>query len=139
MGSCWWWKIDGTEVVQSEAKGRLVKVATRTATVDLSSVELKKHGYPKMPPRTAQWEDASESYLLCSTKLPVYISYDEDKKRYMGTIPFDQQGETAGATEGVGNLYRAVCDGGKKVTFAIDPKTEAWDIPLDKPTDIFSH
>lgn len=140
MNTCWWWKIEKTEVVKAEEKGKLVKVSTTSTSVDYTDAAIRKHGYPKNPPKNCQWEEASEAYLFCSSKLPTYIEFSQDKNTYVGTVPFtDADGNTAGATEGIGNLYLHVCNGGKKTHFALNPEALEGEITLKAPTDIFNH
>lgn len=139
MGTCWWWKIEKTEVIQSGKKGKLLKVFTTSTSVAFTASQLNKYGYPETPPKNCKWDGVSESYIFCSSRLPLYIEFDKDKNKYVGTVPFlDKDGNTAGATDGVGNLYCHVCNGGEKAHFDVDPGSLDAEIPLEKPTDVFS-
>ena len=127
MDSCWWWKVEKTENIQSESKGELIKVSVRTTTVEYSSSEIDKKGYPDLPPKKSRWEKASEAFVFCSKTLPAYIEYDKDKKVFTGTL----FGATSGATEGIENLYSHICNS------EIKSNAESSEINLEKPTDIF--
>ncbi len=127
MDSCWWWKVEKTENIQSESKGELIKVSVRTTTVEYSSSEVDKNGYPDFPPKKSHWEKVSEAFVFCSTTLPAYIEYDKDKKIFIGTL----FGATSGATEGIENLYSHICNS------EIKSNAESSEINLEKPTDIF--
>jgi uncharacterized protein len=139
MNSCWWWKVDKMETIRSENKGNLVKAHVRTTTVDYSDSEVEKHGYPNFPPKKSKWEGVSETYIFCSKKLPTYIEWDEQRKKFIGTIPFDQDGTTSGATEGVGNLYSYICNNGKESKFEINSELVGSEIIIGTPTDIFNY
>lgn len=139
MNTCDWWKIEKSEVVQAGEKGRLIKLSITSTELEYTDAEVRKHGYPKKPPQNCTWEDPSEAYVFCSDTLPTYIEFSKEKNKYVGTIPFtDQQGGTAGSTEGIGNLYFHICSSGKKARFAISPSLFGADIILDKPTDILN-
>ncbi|MCX7091980.1 MAG: lysozyme inhibitor LprI family protein [Methylobacter sp.] len=139
MNSCWWWKIEKQETIQSESKGELVKVYVSTTTIDYSDSEIDSKGYPDFPPEKSQWEDKSEAFVFCSKKLPAYIAYDEEIKKFTGTVPFDQDGASAGATEGIGNLYSYICNKGKEPKFEISSELEFSEITLETPKDIFKY
>lgn len=139
MNSCWWWKVDKIETIRSENKGSLVKAHVRTTTVDYSDSEVEKHGYPNFPPKKSKWDGISETYIFCSKYLPTYIEYDKQKKKFTGTIPFDQDGTTSGATEGVGNLYLYICNSGKESKFEINSELAGSEIIIETPTDIFNY
>jgi len=136
---CWWWKVEKTENIQSDNNGNLLKVYTRTTSQEYSDSEYNKHGYPDFPPKKSKWEGVHESFVFCSKKLPTYIEYNAENKKFTGTVPFDQKGVPSGATEGIGNLYYYVCNGGKESEFDISPELEYSGMVLDKPTDIFNY
>ncbi len=139
MNVCWWWKVEKTESIRSEKKENLVKVYVRSTTVEYSDSEVDKHGYPDFPPKTSKWDGVSETYIFCSNKLPTYIVYDKQKKKFIGTVPFDQNGTTSGATEGIGNLYAYVCNNGKESKYQINPEFDGSEIVVETPTDIFNY
>jgi hypothetical protein len=82
-------------------------------------------------------KNVSEAFIFCSPKLPAYIEYNKETKKFTGTIPFNQDGSTSGATEGIGNLYSYVC--GKQSIFEISPELKFSEIVIEKPTDIFKY
>jgi len=137
MNGCWWWKVAKVETVKDAPNGKLLKVSTRSTSEEYSEAKVEKQGYPDLPSKNSKWDGISESFIFCSSKLPSYIAYDPDKKHFVGTIPFDQNGESSGATEGIANLYAYVCKTGKAVKFKIDPEFDLSEKILDKPTDIF--
>lgn len=63
----------------------------------------------------------------------------QKRKKYTATIPFNQEGSTFGATEGVGNLYNYVCNNDKQSKFEISNELESSEIILEKPSDIFQY
>ncbi|CAK0761047.1 conserved hypothetical protein [Gammaproteobacteria bacterium] len=137
MSSCWWWKVEKMEDVKSEKKGRLVKAYVKTTGETYSDSEVEKNGYPILPSKKSKWEEVTESFIFCSKKLPTYLVYEEEKKKFLATIPFDQSGESSGATEGIGNLYLYVCGSNSK--FEISQEfLESSQILIEKPTDIFN-
>jgi len=139
MNSCWWWKVENTENIQAENKGRLVKVHVKTTSADYSDAEVEKNGYPDFPLPQAQWDNTTEVFLFCSKKLPTYIEYHQDSGQFTGTVPFDQSGATSGATEGIGNLYLYVCNSGKQPVFEMSAELEFSEMILKKPTDIYNY
>jgi|GEM_PF-4126454 len=139
MSSCWWWKVEKMEDVKSEKKGKLVKAYVKTTGETYSDSEVEKSGYPSFPPKKSKWEGVTESFIFCSKKLPTYIVYEEEKKKFVATIPFDQSGESSGATEGIGNLYLYICGPNSTKGFEISQEfLESPQITIDKPTDIFN-
>jgi hypothetical protein len=132
------------ETIRLEKKGKLVKVYVRGTDAEYSDSKLKKHGYPNFPPKESKWGSISEAFVFCSKKLPTYIYYDEEKKKFTGTIPFDQDGVAMGAIEGIGNLYLYVCEnkiskGDELPRVEISSDLEFSEIALEKPTDIFNY
>ncbi|MGB4499192.1 MAG: lysozyme inhibitor LprI family protein [Methylococcaceae bacterium] len=127
MDSCWWWKVESTQRIQSNNKGELIKAVVRTTSVEYRSSEVERKGYPALPPKKAQWEEAADTFIFCSNNLPAYFDYDKEQKKFVGLV----FGESAGATEGVENLYVHVCHS------AIKPSVNSSNVSLDKPTDIF--
>jgi hypothetical protein len=128
MNVCWWWKVENTQDIQSNYKGKLIKTFVRTTNVEYSSSVVEKNGYPDLPPKKAKWEDVTETFIFCSNKNPAYFDYDKKQKKFIGSI----FGESFGATEGIENLYAHICHG------AIQPSENASEISIDKPTDIFN-
>jgi uncharacterized protein len=147
MNSCWWWRVEKMETIRSEKRGKLVKVHVRVTDAEYSDSELEKHGYPNFPPKESKWDSVSETFVFCSKRLPTYIVYDEEKKKFTGTIPFDQDGFSSGVTEGIANLYLYICDnvrvsnGGEHpgLGFAINTDLVFSEITIEKPTDIFNY
>jgi hypothetical protein len=115
--------------------------------VEYSDLEVEKHGYPNFPPEKSQWDNISEVFIFCSKKLPAYIEYDEEKKKFTGAIPFGQDGFPSGATEGIANLYLYICDNirvsnGSEhpgLGFVISSELGFSEIAIEKPTDIFNY
>jgi hypothetical protein len=128
MGSCFWWKIENTQEIKSESKGKLIKAFVRSTWVAFPSTILQKKGYPDFPPKKVKWEDPTEEYIFCSDRIPAYFYFDKKQGKYVGSI----FGETYGATEAIENLYRYICH--KK----IKPSSSASEISIDKPIDIFN-
>ncbi len=139
MDSCWWWQIDSTETVQKQGSERLVKVAVRTTQAEYASDYVDRHGYPNYPEEYARWGDVSTSYLLCSKTTPTYLYFDDDENKYIGAIPFDNDGTPWGVTEGVANLYDHVCNGVITLTYSISQRVADMDIKVAHPTDLFSY
>ncbi|MDP2903105.1 MAG: lysozyme inhibitor LprI family protein [Methylovulum sp.] len=135
MNECWWWKVEKSENIKSASNGKLVKVYVRDA-----AIEFPDGNYPDVFPQSEnkRWsKKVSEAFVFCSPKLPTYIEYNEETKKFTGTIPFSQDGSTSGATEGIGNLYSYVC--GQQSIFEINPELEFSEINIGKPTDIFNY
>jgi uncharacterized protein YecT (DUF1311 family) len=139
MNGCWWWKVEKTETIKTEKQNKLIKVYTRSTSAEYSDAYVDKHGYPAVPAKKAKWDDIVESYIFCSSKLPTYIDYSKEKKKYTAVVPFSQDGETYGVSEGIGNLYAYICHNGQKPKVEISADMELSEILLDKPTDIFNH
>ncbi|MGI9211146.1 MAG: lysozyme inhibitor LprI family protein [Methylococcaceae bacterium] len=137
MNTCWWWKVEKTETIQSGNKGRLIRVLTKTATL-----EYPDGNYPDVFPasKNNMWsKDKEESYVFCSSHVPAFIEYDAHARQYTGTIPFDQDGVSSGATEGIANLYLHICNGGQQPGFAIRSEVLEKEIILYDPKDIFQY
>ncbi|MDT8405631.1 MAG: hypothetical protein RQ715_00085 [Methylococcales bacterium] len=135
MNECWWWKVEKSEHLKSASNGKLVKVCVRGA-----AIEFPDGNYPDVFPQSEnkRWsQEVSEAFVFCSLKLPTYIEYSKETKKFTGIIPFSQEGSTSGATEGIGNLYSYVC--GKQSIFEINPELEFSAINIGKPTDIFNY
>lgn len=130
MDGCWWWKVEKTKSIQSESKGELIEVTVRITEAEYSSAEVDKKGYPDFPAKNTQWEQAREVFILCSKTFPTYIAFDEETKKFTGTM----LGNSSGATEGIENLYSHICNGNSQ----FNSNSEVADITLDKPTDIFN-
>jgi uncharacterized protein len=128
MDSCWWWKVENTQSIQSDSEGELIKVSVRTTSVEYTSVEVEKKGYPDLPPKKAKWEEATETFIFCSSKFPAYFDYDKKQNKFVGLV----FGDSSGATEGVENLYAHICHN------VIKPSSNSSEISIDKPTDIFN-
>ncbi len=137
MDSCWWWKIDSTETVQKQDFDRLVKVAVRTTQAEYDSDYVDRFGYPSSPEAHAKWNDSSECYLFCSRTTPTYLDFDDNENKFVGAIPFDNDGTPWGVTEGVANLYDHVCNGGITPTYSISQRVADMDIEVARPTDLF--
>lgn len=129
MDSCWWWKVENTEEIQSDAKGKLVKTFVRITNVDFPSALVEKKGYPDLPPKKAKWDDITESFIFCSNKTPAYFAYDKAQRKFVGST---LTGSYDGWTEGQENLYTYVCHS------KISPNENYSEISIDKPTDIFN-
>jgi hypothetical protein len=129
MDVCWWWKVENTEEIQSNAKGKLVKTFVRITNVDFPSSVVEKKGYPDLPPKKAKWEDITETFIFCSNKIPAYFDYDKEQKKFVGST---FTGSYDGLTEGQENLYTYICQS------KISPNENYSEISIDKPTDIFN-
>jgi uncharacterized protein len=137
MDACWWWRIEGLEPVGTDRKGRLVKVAVRTTSEEYSAQSLQHSGgYPDMPARHAKWSEAEDVYLLCSTKRPTVISYDDARRRFSAIVPFGNDGVPWGYTQGIASLYDVVCNGNRPAAYDIAPGLEGEEVLLDRPADI---
>ena len=142
MLSCWWRKIEKTELVQSESKGKLVKIYVRTTSIQFSDSEFEKNGgYPDFPPEKSQWENISEEFIFCSKRLPASIWCDKETKKCAGRVPFDESGSTMGATVSDGNLYSYICKSGAEPIRGLDvsPELAFSELTMEKPTDIFDY
>ncbi len=139
MGSCWWWQVNKTEVIRTEHDNRLVKIAVKTTDATYSDAHLTERGYPDYPPATAHWENAADTYILCSNSLPTYIVYDQKRDQFIANVPFDQDGHSCGATEGVANLYSHICHHYPAASFHIRPELANAEFILDHPEAIFNH
>lgn len=135
MDYCWWWKVEKMNVLRAETKGVLVKAAVRKA--ENNYAEAMDFQYPVPPPKGMQWTELEEVFLFCSKKLPLYIGYNEEMKKYVGTLPFGEEGEPFGPTEGIANLYHYICNKGKEIKMPIKPEFLDIEIALEKPADIF--
>ncbi len=155
MASCWWMKVDETEIIQSEGKDKLVKICDKV--VEITQDYFFNPALVDNPPENAQringylitnsptstnWEDArpEEVFIFCSQKLPAFISHDKNGK-YSVEIIFDNNGGTGGPTEGVGNLYSYICNG-KPSKFEISnevlDRLNLSDYLVEKPMDVFN-
>lgn len=129
MDSCWWWKVEHTQEIQSDAKGKLVKTFVRTTSIDFPTSVVEKKGYPDFPPKKAKWEDRTETFIFCSNKTPAYFEYDKKQRKFVGST---LTGNYDGFTEGEQNLYTYICRS------KINPNENYSEISIDKPTDIFN-
>ena len=137
MDACWWWRIEGLEPVRTDRKGRLVKVAVRTTSEEYAEQQREdSRGYPHMPARHAKWSEAEDVYLLCSTKRPTVISYDDARRRFSAIVPFGNDGVPWGYTQGIASLYDVVCNGDRPGTYDIAPGLAGEEVLLDQPADI---
>ncbi len=138
MDGCSWWKVASVDTVSTGAKGRLLKVKARMTYEEFSSDYVDQHGYPDNPKSTAKWEEITEVILFCSKTLPAVLDYDEERRKYRVTIPFDNNGDPWGYTESAANLYNHACNHGQSSTYAINPAYAEAEIFLDVPEDILS-
>jgi hypothetical protein len=127
MDSCFWWKIENTQEIKSESKGKLIKAFVRSTWVAFPSAMIQKKGYPDSPPKKAKWEDVTEEYIFCSDKIPAYFDFDKKQGKFVGSI----FGATSGATEAIENLYKYICHK------EIKPSSSASEISIDNPKDVF--
>ena len=130
--------VDNLKAIRSERGSRLIKAEIRTTDANYSEARSGKDSYPELPPANSKWDGPAEVYVFCSNNLPTYIQYDQQKKKYVGTIPFDQDGVPSGATEGIANLYSAICNNGKEPKFEINPDLLDTELVFRSPADIFS-
>jgi len=137
MGSCWWWKVENTKSIQAEGSGELFRVLHRSADEEISDERFDARGYPDTPSKGAQWSKVEESFVLCSKRLPAFISYDPKIQKYLAVVPFSKKNFPIGATEGVANLYHHVCRTGGNPKFQLTAKTELMQFELRDPRDIF--
>lgn len=146
MGSCWWWQVGDIGIGDKEGwdklsnpkhPGSLFAVSTRTA-----ELEFPDDNYPDSFPKnkSSAWSKTSSTvHIYCSDTLPVYMEYDKDRKKYVGSVIFNAQGETAGATEGAGNLYRYVCGERDTPPKKVSAALAFSEVVLNKPADIFNY
>lgn len=130
MDSCWWWKVEDSQIMKSDNKGSLIKVFVKTTSVDYPRSVVDKKGYPDLPPKKAKWGAVTETFIFCSTQLPAYFDYDKEQQKFVGTIFTGSYG----VTEGAEHLYAHVCQQ------EINPSDAEGlsDVSIDKPTDIFN-
>ncbi|MDD5273010.1 MAG: hypothetical protein PHU14_09855 [Methylovulum sp.] len=139
MDSCWWWRVDKTELVKEGGPGQLFKVEVATTSADYAEQDVDKNGYPDFPAKNARWEKGGEAFMFCSKTRPAYIEYNLKDKTFMADNPFDEKGVTSGATEGVGNLYAYVCHVEQPPVLDMPPERAFFSVVLQKPTDIFNY
>lgn len=139
MDSCWWWKVIQTNLIRSEQTERLVKLRVRTTTKDYSSKAIEENGYPDYPPKNSKWEGESEAYIFCSKQTPSYIEFDNNKGKYIATIPFNEDGAPSGASEGISNLYMHICRQSGDSRIEIKPELSWSELQLNNPLDIFAY
>jgi hypothetical protein len=132
MDSCWWWKVENSHTIKSDLKGALVKVSVKTTNIDYPRSVVEKKGYPDFPPKKTKWEDATETFIFCSTKLPAYFNYDDEQRKFVGTVFTGSYG----VTEGEEHLYAHICQ--REIKPPADYAQELSEISIDKPTDIFN-
>ena len=152
MDSCWWMKIDKTEIVQSNGEDKLVKICHRIATISDYFVTpappenaQRINGYLITNfPTSTDWKNAkpTEVFIFCSQKLPAFIWIDTNRSldKYDVSIIFDRNGGTGGPTEGVGNLYSYICNGKPskvEVSNETMDRLNSSDFFIEKPVDVF--
>jgi len=135
MNGCAWWRIEKQEIIKESEKGKLFKVSTKYGVQYYDKEDVRSD----IPSKKTNWDKKTrEQFIFCSEPLPTVIWYDEDQKKFIGTIPFDQDGMSSGATEGITNLYLHICNNDKERKFLLIQSPDE-DIILDKPTDIFNY
>ena len=132
MDSCWWWKVEDSQIMKSDSRGTLVKVLAKTTSIDYPRSVVDKKGYPDLPPKKAKWEDATETFIFCSDKNPAYFDYDKEQKKFVGSIFTGSYG----VTEGAEHLYAHICQ--QEIKPRTDDAEGLSDVSIDKPTDIFN-
>lgn len=132
MDSCWWWKVEDSQIMKSNGQGTLIKVLAKTTSVDYPRSVVDKKGYPDFPPKKAKWENATETFIFCSTQLPAYFNYDNEQKKFVGSIFTGSYG----VTEGEEHLYAHICQ--QEIKPNTDGAEGLTDVSIDKPTDIFN-
>ncbi|MBB1075844.1 DUF1311 domain-containing protein [Rhodoferax sp. 4810] len=139
MGGCWWWQVDKTQLIRSNHNNRLMRVDVKTTDATYSDAHVEQHGYPDVPPANAHWQRAEDTYIFCSRSLPAYLSYDQERGQFIANVPFDQDGQSSGATEGVANLYSHICHHDQSTAFNIRPGSANVEIVLDSTEAIFNY
>lgn len=110
MGSCWWWGIDQIHQVQSVSEGRLLSVKYRETSESYSRLYLKMHDYPDSPPAGSLWGERSLLYVFCSKQSPLMLGPRSAEGESLKILyPFEVDGSVSGVTEGIANLYSALC------------------------------
>ncbi len=132
MDSCWWWKVEDSQIMKSDSQGTLIKVLAKTTSIDYSPSVVNKKGYPDLPPKKAKWGTVTETFIFCSDKNPAYFDYDKEQKKFVGTIFTGSYG----VTEGAEHLYAHICQ--QEMKPRTDDSEGLSDVSIDKPTDIFN-
>ena len=83
MDSCWWWKVEDSQIMKSDSQGTLIKVLAKTTSIDYPPSVVNKKGYPDLPPKKAKWGAVTETFIFCSDKNPAYFDPDKEKKKFV--------------------------------------------------------
>lgn len=138
MDVCWWWKIEKTERISSGAN-TLTKLLVRSS----EEISFPNGNYPpngSIPTNIDKtWGKIDEVFIFCSSKLPTYISFNEEKNKFIGIVPFSEDGIAPGVHEGIGNLYSHICHAGKEPIIQLDSSVALKEMTLNNPTDIFRY
>ncbi|MDD5227415.1 MAG: hypothetical protein PHN45_04060 [Methylococcales bacterium] len=132
MDSCWWWKVEDSQIMKSDSKESLIKVFVKTTSIDYPRSVIDKKGYPDLPPKKAKWGAVTETFIFCSNKNPAYFDYDKEQKKFVGSIFTGSYG----VTEGAEHLYAHICQ--QEIKPRTDDSEGLSDVSIDKPTDIFN-
>jgi hypothetical protein len=132
MDSCWWWKVEDSQMMKSNNQGALIKVLVKTTNIDYPRSVVDKKGYPDLPPKKAKWSDTDETFIFCSNQLPAYFDYDKEQKKFVGYVFTGSYG----VTEGAEHLYTHICQ--QEINSNTDGTEGLSDVSIDKPTDIFN-
>jgi uncharacterized protein YecT (DUF1311 family) len=135
MLNCWWWGIDASEQIETRGNETLVKVTTRQTSAAFSELYYLQHNYPDNPPPGAAWDDGGSFFVLCSKRYPVLITPSDVPGYFSVDSPYDSEGNTLGATEGIASLYRSVCP-----KHSVVPGTSLPQVPFERlrdPIEIF--
>lgn len=142
MEYCWWQKIDKIDIIRASDEGELIRASLRVT----DEINYPNGNYPDKFPinKKIKWNEPDKEYIFCSRKLPLWIKYNEKEKKYTGTIPFDEDGDSSGATEGISHLFDYVCKRINSRSIGIDGKTKSLntfinmgEIILNNPEDVF--
>jgi len=139
MDVCWWWKIEKTERIKSNGESTLTKLLVRSS----EEISFPNGNYPPngfIPIEIDKtWNKVDEVFIFCSSKLPTYISINEEKKKFIGIVPFSEDGIAPGVHEGIGNLYSHICHAGKEPIIQLDSSVALKEMELSDPVDIFRY
>ncbi|NCC26609.1 MAG: hypothetical protein EOM22_00275 [Gammaproteobacteria bacterium] len=152
MEHCWWWGISRVEPIGARDEAHLLHTRVSTTWVNYPPVKsgwddevsalVERLGaenrlYPQGPPVQTHWEDETDVYVLCSRRLPVVFLPGDEGRGFTGSIPFDRDGFTWGATEGIGQLWRHLCGHDEAGTSRFDglPDPPPREIRIDDPLE----
>lgn len=146
MDYCWWWRVSPAEPVGARGDARLVRTDLAITGIgyrlthpphDWPDEWDPSDVYPDVPPVHAHWDSVEAAYALCSNRLPAVFFPREDGPGLVGSIPFDDDGFSYGATEGAGHLWQHLCGLAEGEPLRVKPGSERprGAIRIDQPID----